>query len=182
MENTKLHFIKRCAILITIVSAVMFGVLFISASNCYAKTTISDEHVTAVVNDDGISGSLYFNDDTYYKEIECPKFGRCPDYTSPTLTSIDGIPLKNIVKFKNGGYVSSFKAIFEFWAGALSYYNWAIVTAAGPTTFFNKGDIVFYDSAGKKNSTWVWWSTEHRESVPMTRAPKMIKIVRMDWY
>ena len=174
MGSIKFSVIKRSAILVAILCAVMFGVAFISTNNCYAKTYVTDNHVQAVINDDGISGTLYFNDNTYYKADA--ELG----YTTPALTSIGDTPLKDIIKFKNGGYVSSISV--HYGNGACTAKTYVDVNAAGPSTFFNQGDLVFYDASGNRGGIGVWRHDELGYRTALPGISGMGKVVKMVWY
>ena len=174
MGNTKFSVIRRSAILVAILCAVMSGVAFFSTSDCYAKTYVTDNHVQAVINDDGISGTLYFNDNTYYKADA--ELG----YTTPALTSIGETPLKDIIKFKNGGYVSSISV--QYGNGACTAKTYVNVNASGPSTFFNQGDLVFYDASGNHDGIGVWRHDELKYNAVLPGISGMSKITKMVWY
>ena len=145
---------KKFAVLLAIAFAFICFATFAGASKCYAEQKVYQQFdniycmggasVTAVVNDDGVSGYIEFRDtadDSIYSEDR-------------PLTSIGGTPLKDIIKFKNGGYVESFwlddgplimhPCWFAGYSDRLKYY----VKAAGPKGWGSgSGYLKFYD----------WW-------------------------
>ena len=148
--------LKKCMVLLAIASAFCFFAVFAGTSKCYAETKVYQQFdniycyggasITATVSDDGLSGCITFRDPTVavYKWTE-----------DHPLTSIGGTPIKDIVKFKSGGYVDSF--YFDYGtlilhpAWALGYTNRLnfYANAAGPKGIGSgRGYLRFYDWYG----------------------------------
>lgn len=91
---------------------------------------ISDQYATAEIYSDG-SGTVTFND--AFASLE-------------TLTEIDGVPLKEIIKFGDHGYID---CIFNYYKIPNVFFDYyARVTGCGPSGFFSAGFVVFKDKTG----------------------------------
>lgn len=110
------------------------------ASAAEVVKVISDEYVTAYINADG-SGKLTL---TRAFSKEAP------------LREVDGVPLKDIIKFNNGGYVEE---IYSYYTANPLIYNFTLsVTGAGPSDFWGKGIIKATDRDGDTYALTIWSS------------------------
>ena len=154
--NKSYNPIKKCMVLLAVAIAFLVFAAFAGAGKCYAETKTYQQFdniygyggasITATVNDDGLSGCITFRDPTVavYKWTE-----------DHPLTSIGGTPIKDIVKFKSGGYVENFYfdrgTLILHPAWALGYTNRLnfYAKAAGPKGIGSgKGYLRFYDWYG----------------------------------
>ena len=147
---------KKFAVILAIVFAIMCFATFAGASKCYAEQKVYQQfdnlycmggaRVTAVVNDDGVSGYIEFRD---------PCIAKYKYSEDKPLKTIGGTPIKDIVKFQNGGYVESFwfddgcLIMHPAWLAGYSDRLKFYARAAGPKGWGSgTGYLRFYDSWG----------------------------------
>ena len=100
--------------------------------------TISDENATAYIYENGY-GTIEFHK-TFTKE-------------NP-LTKIDGVPLKEIIKFDNGGYISY---LYSYTNVNPWIYDYGIyVYGHGLSGLFAEGHLSFYDKTGDVYDIILW--------------------------
>lgn len=112
------------------------------------------------------------SNDRKYIELDPSAYGI--DYEKYTsITNINGIPLKDIIRFKDGGYVS--KISFYTTEGAYTSIN---VFASGPDGFWDYGSLKFTDEEKEEYSLSIWRKAEDKHYVTYD---KNVKIVRIEW-
>ena len=145
------------------------GLTTIKASAASARI-FSDENATVQINADG-SGSMTLNK-TFDKEHP--------------LTSVNGVPLSEIITFKHGGYISSFyteyqgdKVIHFKGHSRNPAYDYVInVTGAGPKGLLNgEGHLYFTDKTNDTYSLSIWSSIYREHYVQYnSKSPEIVKI------
>ena len=90
-QNISSHRLQVMFVAVAVAIAAMIGAMTLAASDCWAETVYEDNNVKATVYDNGESGKIEIkNRDIKY------------------FHQIGGVPLKEIVKFRDGGYVCDF--------------------------------------------------------------------------
>lgn len=148
------------ALLAGCITILLASMLF-ATQNCYAKTVervYEDLDATATVYDDG-SGELVLHTFEDYEGI------------NHALTSVAGTPLKEIITFNDGGYVSSIyntRRKADFWDmihGPINCVVKYFITGAGPKGLFNgSGYVTATTYGGTTKKVSFWSSKEHDET------------------
>ena len=152
-------------------AALVFTSLFsLSAINTQASnsTVYSDEYASAYINEDGTSGTIYLNEDN------------TPE-TDWFLYEIDGVPLKNIIQFGNGGYVDEILQTENELEDTDSYLDWydfyLRLHGQAPSGLLNGATITFYDEEGDSYTLSLYDSSaRYHELFYSSNKPKIVKI------
>ena len=162
MKSMNLHItsVKRLAAVAVAVAVLACGAILLSTQNCYAETKVyENDLVKATVNDDGTSGTLQFKgEDVSWDHFTTDEDDDRDWGDRYVLTNINGTPLKDIIKFERGGYIS--KIWFTYhdgtWYDCFNPINVVVGTkktvahfeGRGPQ-WWGDGDIKIYDFGRK---------------------------------
>lgn len=133
-----------------------------SADEVKPVKTISDENATAYIYENG------------YGTIKLHKA-----FTKENpLTSIDGVPLKEIMKFDDGGYIDTFYITTN---KIQIFYDYIIVVkGCGPSKTMKLGQLHFVDETADDYNMFIYLSSE-REHLIQYNSDKPT-ITKIDWY
>lgn len=157
-------FLKRTLMSLMAFTMLITAMIGFGATKASASTTvkqITDGTATAYINDDG-SGCIYLN--RVYTQDD-------------RLTEINGVPLKDIIKFKDGGYISEFYYKHPdqpFFGYAECVYVWG----QGPSGLFNgSGYLHFMDKTGDVYNMSIWSSFFNLHYISYnSEHPEIVKI------
>ncbi len=150
----------------------MMAALFVTSLAIFDKKevlaagerVISDSYATAHIGSDG-AGYIILN----YDITE-----------SHPLESIDGIPLKEIIKMKNGAYVDKIYKHNPKDRTPLTWYdNEIMVTGCGPTGLFSALYLHFYDKTDDQYNLSLWRSSYDLHTVNYNSDDP--QIVQISW-
>ena len=188
-ETTKFNSMRSWAILFAVAIAFAIGALFVGTNKCYAEEksyyTI-DGHgvrITAKVNADGQSGYIEFADGLVRTNMH---------NGDRRLSDIGGTPLKDIIKFNDGGYVESIYFGYDTLIPVLhpcTFLGWdqalrCHAVAAGPKGLFSgRGYLHFEDQFGESYELSIWSSSlkDHEVSAYYDRFKEHTYINKITW-
>lgn len=128
------------AFTLLITAVIGFTATKASAAEVWPERVISDEYATAEVYSDG-TGCITFKDAFANQKA---------------LTEIDGVPLKEIIKFGDVGFVDTIYN-FETTDNDDGWYKYQIcVDGKGPSGFFTTGFLTFVDKTGDTYGLSFW--------------------------
>ncbi len=128
------------AFTLLITAVIGFTATKASAAEVWVERVVSDEYATAEVYSDG-TGCITFKD----------AFA-----TQEALTAIDGVPLREIIKFGDVGFVDTIYN-YEPINDDDNWYKYQIcVNGKGPSGFFTTGFLTFVDKTGDTYGLSFW--------------------------
>ena len=184
IKNKKLVFVT-----ILLAMGALFGAFFLSTQNCWAQTKYEDDMYVAVVNDDGLSGHIDFKKNMrWYIDKKYVMEGNERVQKGDVIAKIGDTPLKDIVKFKKGGFVE------EIWLrlvinyrlmGLVPHRNLEChVTASGPKGLGSgSGLIKFIDNKKEQYYLNIYKHAKDDHSVNISE-PEIgdsLDVARIEW-
>lgn len=127
-RNMSSHRVQVLVLAVAVAIAAMIGAMTLATSDCWAGTVYEDNNAKATVNDNGESGKI---------ELK--------NRSITSLSEIDGTPLKDIVKFCNGGYVSKFTFSYVQTYWWLPNHMTFEAYGAGPKGVFEGAGLVLFN-------------------------------------
>ena len=182
---------NRVLVFATIFLAVcaLFGSFFLLTQKCWAETKYEDDMYVAVVNDDGLSGHIDFKKNMrWYIDKKYVLEGTERVQKGDVIAKIGDTPLKDIVKFKCGGFVE------EIWLRLIINYRLlgivpsrtleCNVTASGPKGLGSgSGLIKFIDNKKEQYYLNIYRHAKdnHNVCISLPEIGSNLDIIRVEW-
>lgn len=162
---------KRTATMFMAFTMLIMAVCGFTAINASAAENEDEIKIVRTISDENATAYIYENG---YGTIELHKA-----FTKENpLTSIDGVPLKEIMQFDGGGYIDTFYITTN---KIQIFYDYImVVKGCGPSELMKLGQLHFFDESGDDYNMFIFLSSE-REHLIQYNSDKPT-ITRINWW